>query len=118
MNIIQENAQKIMEEANKPDPDLNKISYLAREVERLSTGSGTPGQRDFSLSLPMRIIERQNRFKIDIPEDDKLMIQDCLKFHKFRGGQIQFSLGRPSRKAIIFSSGLPEKRQEIAAGVI
>ena len=40
MSIIQTNAQEIMKETNKPIPNLNRIECLAREIERLSTGSG------------------------------------------------------------------------------
>jgi len=41
MTIIQSNAQEIMRETNKPIPNLNRIECLAREIERLSTGSGS-----------------------------------------------------------------------------
>ena len=41
MTTIQQNAQEIMRETNKPIPNLNRIECLAREIERLSTGSGS-----------------------------------------------------------------------------
>lgn len=40
MTIIQKNAKAILKETNKPIPNLNRIECWAREIERLSTGSG------------------------------------------------------------------------------
>ncbi|MDC7218619.1 MAG: hypothetical protein PQJ59_01690 [Spirochaetales bacterium] len=40
MNTIQKNAQEIMREINRPIPNHTRIECLAREIERLSTGSG------------------------------------------------------------------------------
>lgn len=50
---------------------------------------------ELGLSLSCRVRDRKGRYVVEFSEKDRLFIQDTLKYWNFRGGQVQFSLGKP-----------------------
>lgn len=101
MTITQKNAQAILDEVGRPAPNLNRIRALAQEIERLATVPQEDKSKEFSLSIPVKIRERDGRMKIDFTEDDRLIVQDCLRFHKMRGGMVQLSLSKAMQSRVV-----------------